>query len=133
MGAIYMAGLILRAGLTLFSGPLSDGCGRKPFLLAYGVARVLATTAALCSSAPIVLVPAAIIGACGRAANGAAGPFGPAGQAWLLETELLALPFLFAVALQGVYLVSYGWRFDGWIEGRAREDRDCSSSFRFSQ
>ena len=78
--------------------------------MAYGVARVLATTAALCSSAPIVLVPTAIIGACGRAANRAAGPFGPVEQAWLLETELPALPFLFAVALQGVYLVLYGWR-----------------------
>jgi len=85
MGAVYMGGLMLGAAATLVSGPLSDRFGRKPFLLAYGVAQVLAGVAASLSAAPVWLVPAALVGAFGRGANGAAGPFGPVEQAWLAD------------------------------------------------
>jgi MFS family permease len=85
MGAVYMGGLLLGAGLTLLSGPFSDCAGRKPFLLAYGVTQVLAAVAAMLTSAPAWLVPAAILGTFGRGANGAAGPFGPVEQAWLAD------------------------------------------------
>jgi MFS family permease len=85
MGAVYMGGLMLGAAMTLAAGPLSDRFGRKPFLLAYAVAQVLAAAAALLTAAPVWLVPAALIGAFGRGANGAAGPFGPVEQAWLAD------------------------------------------------
>jgi MFS family permease len=85
MGAIYMGGLMLGAALTMVSGPLSDRFGRKPFLLAYGVAQAAAAMAALASGAPLWLIPAALVGAFGRGANGAAGPFGPVEQAWLSD------------------------------------------------
>lgn len=85
MGAVYMAGLLLGASLTLVSGPFSDRLGRKPFLVAYGVAQMIAAVAALLTSAPAWLVPAAVLGTFGRGANGAAGPFGPVEQAWLSQ------------------------------------------------
>lgn len=85
MGAVYMGGLLLGAGMTLVSGPVSDRYGRKPFLLAYGVAQVLAALVALLTAAPLWLVPASVVGAFGRGANGAAGPFGPVEQAWLAD------------------------------------------------
>jgi MFS family permease len=85
MGAVYMGGLLLGACLTLASGPFSDRAGRKPFLLCYGIAQIAAALAAMLTSAPAWLVPAAILGAFGRGANGAAGPFGPVEQAWLAD------------------------------------------------
>jgi len=85
MGGVYMGGLMLGAAMTLVSGPLSDRFGRKPFLLAYGIAQVFAAVAALLSAAPVWLVPATLVGAFGRGANGAAGPFGPVEQAWLAD------------------------------------------------
>jgi MFS family permease len=85
MGALYMGGLLLGALLTMASGPLSDRVGRKPFLLAYGIVQGAAAIAAMLTSAPAWLIPAAIVGAFGRGANGAAGPFGPVEQAWLAD------------------------------------------------
>jgi MFS family permease len=83
MGAVYTAGLLSGAALTLLSGPLSDRVGRKPFLIGYGLLQALAALVALWSSQPAWLVSAAVAGAYGRGANGAAGPFGPVEQAWL--------------------------------------------------
>ena len=83
MGAVYMGGLALGAGLTLLAGPLSDRIGRKPFLLGYEIAQVAAALIALTTSEPGWLVAAAVVGAFGRGANGAAGPFGPVEQSWL--------------------------------------------------
>jgi MFS family permease len=129
MGAVYMAGLMVGAGLTLFSGPLSDGFGRKPFLVAYGLAQVAAATAALCSSAPIVLIPAAIVGAFGRGANGAAGPFGPVEQAWLsdglAEADFGAIYSLNAavgyggMAVGALFAALPSW-WDHWLPGALR-------------
>ncbi|MGH7066176.1 MAG: MFS transporter [Acetobacteraceae bacterium] len=83
MGLVYMAGLLVGAAFTILSGPLSDRVGRRPFLIGYSVVQALAGLAALASGRPEWLVPAAVAGAFGRGANGAAGPFGPVEQAWL--------------------------------------------------
>jgi len=85
MGAVWMGGLILGAGLTMLAGPASDSVGRKPFLLAYEVSQLLAAGLALATAQPGLLVTAAVLGAYGRGANGAAGPFGPVEQAWLSD------------------------------------------------
>ena len=85
MGAVYMAGLLFGALITLFSGPLSDACGRKPFLIGYGVAQVAAASVAVLTARPLWLIMVSVIGAYGRGANGAAGPFGPVEQAWLSD------------------------------------------------
>ncbi|MGH7160885.1 MAG: MFS transporter [Acetobacteraceae bacterium] len=83
MGLVYMAGLLVGAGFTILAGPLSDRIGRRPFLIGYSLVQLLAGVAALASGRPEWLVPAAVAGAFGRGANGAAGPFGPVEQAWL--------------------------------------------------
>ncbi|MGH7089695.1 MAG: MFS transporter [Stellaceae bacterium] len=83
MGAVYTGGLIVGASLTLLAGPLSDRIGRKPFLMGYGASQVLAACLALATTSPAWLAAASVLGAFGRSANGAAGPFGPVEQAWL--------------------------------------------------
>ena len=90
MGGVYMGGLLLGAVLTLIAGSMSDRIGRRPFLIAYGIAQAMAALIALATSEPHWLVVAAILGAFGRGANGAAGPFGPVEQAWLSERLALA-------------------------------------------
>ncbi len=83
IGAVLSAAMLLGAAVTLLIGPLSDRLGRRQFLLAYEGVAVACAAAALLSSSPWLLVPAAVIGSFGRGANGAAGPFGPLEQAWL--------------------------------------------------
>ncbi|HTU55647.1 MAG TPA: MFS transporter [Acetobacteraceae bacterium] len=109
MGLVYTGGLLAGAVLTLLSGPFSDRVGRKPFLVAYSVVQVLAALAALWSGRLEWLVPAAVAGAYGRGANGAAGPFGPVEQAWLSadlghEDFGWALSFNSAVGYTGMAL-----------------------------
>lgn len=85
MGEMWMGGLIVGAGLTMVAGPLSDSVGRKPFLIGYELVQLVAAGVALATAQPAWLVFAAVIGAYGRGANGAAGPFGPVEQAWLSD------------------------------------------------
>lgn len=85
MGALYMGSLLFGAFITLFCGPLSDTFGRKPFLIGYGVAQVAAALVALLTARPLWLIMVSVIGAYGRGANGAAGPFLPVEQAWLAD------------------------------------------------
>jgi MFS family permease len=85
MGTVYMGGLMFGALITLFSGPLSDAVGRKPFLIGYGIALVAASLVAFLTAQPLWLIAASVVGAFGRGANGAAGPFGPVEQAWLSD------------------------------------------------
>lgn len=85
MGAVYMGGLTIGAVLTMTAGPLSDSVGRKPFLIGYEIAQLLAAGLALATAQPAWLALASVVGAYGRGANGAAGPFGPVEQAWLSD------------------------------------------------
>jgi MFS family permease len=85
MGAVYMGSLLFGACITLLSGPLSDAFGRKPFLIGYAVAQVAAALVALFTAQSSWLIAVSVIGAYGRGANGAAGPFGPVEQAWLSD------------------------------------------------
>ncbi|HVC51074.1 MAG TPA: MFS transporter [Stellaceae bacterium] len=129
IGGIYMGGLVIGAGLTLASGPLSDRWGRKPFLLGYGVAQVLAAIVALITSAPGWIVAAAVVGAYGRGANGAAGPFGPVEQAWLsdglAEADFGAVYSLnsavgFAGMALGALAAALPALWAGWLPGALR-------------
>lgn len=85
MGAVYMGGLLFGACITLFSGPLSDTFGRKPILIGCGAAQMATALVALLTARPPWLMVVSVIGAYGRGANGAAGPFGPVEQAWLSD------------------------------------------------
>lgn len=85
ISATLSAALLVGATLTLLVGPLSDRVGRRHFLMGFEVAQILACTVACLTSAPWLLVPAAIVGGFGRGGNGAAGPFAPVEQAWLAQ------------------------------------------------
>ncbi|WP_308389636.1 MFS transporter [Acidithiobacillus sp. AMEEHan] len=109
IGALYSASLLLGGLATLLVGPASDRYGARRFLLAYEGVQVLAAVLALLSSNPAALGVAALLGAFGRGANGGAGPFAPAEQAWLsriLAQEIWGriLPINTAIGLAGMGL-----------------------------
>lgn len=83
IGTVLMAALVFSALLTVIIGPLSDRHSRRALLIGYEVAAALAAFAAMVSRHEAVLIAAATVGAFGRGANGAAGPFSPVEQAWL--------------------------------------------------
>ena len=85
IGLVLAGGGLFGAGLGLVVGVTSDRLRRKPFLLAYESIALLGGIIALLSAQPVILASAAIVGGFGRGANGAAGPFSPAEQAWLAE------------------------------------------------
>lgn len=85
IGLVLTGAGLFGATLSLLIGPTSDRLRRKPFLLACEVLTLLAALTALVSAHPVALAGAIIVGGFGRGANGAAGPFSPAEQAWLAE------------------------------------------------
>jgi MFS family permease len=85
IGLVLSASGLFGAALSLLVGTVSDRLRRKPFLLAYEGIALLASMAALLTAQPLILGAAAIVGGFGRGANGSAGPFSPAEQAWLAE------------------------------------------------
>ncbi len=129
IGAVYMGGLLLGAALTLLAGPLSDRIGRRPFLIGYESALVLAALVALTTANPVWLGAAAMVGAFGRGANGAAGPFGPVEQAWLgdglADTDFGPVYSLntaagFAGMAAGAVLASLPSLWADWLPGPLR-------------
>lgn len=85
IGLLLTASGIFGALLSLLIGAASDRIRRKPFLLVYESVALLASLVALSTASPVPLSIVAILGSFGRGANGAAGPFSPAEQAWLAE------------------------------------------------
>jgi MFS family permease len=85
IGLVLSGSGLFGAALSLLVGVVSDRLRRKPFLLAYEGMALLASMAALLTAQPWILGAAAIVGGFGRGANGSAGPFSPAEQAWLAE------------------------------------------------
>ncbi|MDE2626770.1 MAG: MFS transporter [Burkholderiales bacterium] len=83
IGTVLMAGLLFGALMTLIVGPLSDRRGSRGLLLGYEIVAAAAALAAVLTRIDAVLIVAATVAGFGRGANGAAGPFGPAEQAWL--------------------------------------------------
>ncbi len=85
IGLILSASGLFGAALSLFIGIGSDRIRRKPFLLAYESIALVGSIVAFLTAQPIALSVFSIVCAFGRGANGAAGPFSPAEQAWLAE------------------------------------------------
>jgi predicted MFS family arabinose efflux permease len=85
IGAVLSGSGLFGAALSLLVGLSSDRLRRKPFLLSYESVALVSSIAALLTAQPAILASAAIASGFGRGANGAAGPFSPAEQAWLAE------------------------------------------------
>lgn len=86
IGGLLSASGVVGAGLILAVGPLSDRFGRRPFLLAYQVLMILGTALILWVPGPFTLGAVSTVLGFGRGANGTAGPFGPAEQAWMAQS-----------------------------------------------
>jgi MFS family permease len=86
IGIVLSGGGLAGAALNLAVGVSSDRLRRKPFLLAYEGLTCLCALVAMTQSSPFLLAPAIVLAGFGRGANGAAGPFSPAEQAWLAES-----------------------------------------------
>ncbi|HUX50519.1 MAG TPA: MFS transporter [Spirochaetia bacterium] len=85
IGLVLSASGLFGAALSLLIGVGSDSIRRKPFLLVYESIAAIGSIIAFLTAQPVLLSVVAILGAFGRGANGAAGPFSPAEQAWLAE------------------------------------------------
>ncbi len=85
IGLVLAGGMIFAVVLTIAASSASDRIGRKPFLIGFDLMYALACVAALLTPNAAVLAVAAITGAFGRGANGAAGPFGSIERAWLAQ------------------------------------------------
>ncbi len=86
IGMVLSGAGLAGAGLSLVVGVTSDRFRRKPFLLTYEGLTCICALVAMTQSSPFLLAPAIILAGFGRGANGAAGPFSPAEQAWLAES-----------------------------------------------
>jgi len=86
IGMVLSAGGLVGAGLNLAVGVTSDQLRRKPFLIAYEGLTCICALVAMSQSNPFMLASAIVLAGFGRGANGAAGPFAPAEQAWLAES-----------------------------------------------
>jgi MFS family permease len=98
IGLVLSAAGLVGAGLNLAVGVTSDRLRRKPFLLAYEVMTCVCALVAMSRSDAALLSTAIVLAGFGRGANGAAGPFAPAEQAWLAEAvELPQRGFIYSL------------------------------------
>jgi MFS family permease len=86
IGLVLTAAGLVGAALNLVVGVASDRLRRKPFLLAYEGMTCICALIAMTQSRTLLLAPAIALAGFGRGANGSAGPFAPAEQAWLAES-----------------------------------------------
>ena len=124
IGALFMAGMLFGAVLTVVLGPLSDRLGRRRFLIAYELSQIAVAGIALSTAQPAWLALASVIGGFGRGANGSPGPFGPVEQSWLADNiapRLRGLVFSVNTAM-GFFGMSAGALLaglPGWLAGAA--------------
>jgi predicted MFS family arabinose efflux permease len=85
IGLVLSAAGLFGAFMSLGVGIASDRMRRRPFLLVYEGIVFVCSMAALFTAGSALLAAVIVIAGFGRGANGAAGPFSPAEQAWLAE------------------------------------------------
>jgi hypothetical protein len=91
IGALLAVEGLMGAGLMLVVGLLSDRYGRRVFLLAYQAVAFAGMAAVLPVPVAWTVAVVSVALGLGRGANGSAGPFGPAEQAWLARVVPHAL------------------------------------------
>ncbi len=83
IGGVTTAAGLVGAALILLVGVLSDRLGRRVFLLIYETLTLISAILASFTTYALILILGIVIAGFGRGQSGAAGPFGPAEQAWL--------------------------------------------------
>ncbi len=83
IGLVLTGGGLSTGVLALIVGATSDRLKRKPFIVGNEVLTLLAAVTAFFAHTPWLLAIPIILAGFGRGANGSAGPFAPAEQAWL--------------------------------------------------
>jgi MFS family permease len=126
IGAVLMGAMLFSSALALLIGPVSDRYGRRGFLIAYEIVQSGAAVLALVTTQPALLTLAAVLGTFGQGANGRAGPFAPAEQAWLAQGippwergnvfSLNTAAGFFGMALGGLLAGLPGW-LQPWLPG----------------
>ncbi|HZM04863.1 MAG TPA: MFS transporter, partial [Candidatus Saccharimonadales bacterium] len=98
IGGVLSGAGLAGAAFGLAIGFVSDRFGRKNFLLLYEAVGCVCGLAAFFTSNTPLLTAAIVLGGFGRGANGAAGPFAPAEDAWLAESvEPIERGYMFSV------------------------------------
>lgn len=85
IGIVLSSAGLFGAILSLFVGVTSDHFKRKPFLIVYQCLLIFGCIISSLTTNHWLIGISAALGGFGRGANGAAGPFSPAEQAWLAE------------------------------------------------
>lgn len=85
IGSIFTFGSLFGAIGSILVGMISDRTSRKAFMIGYTFILIFSSLAMFISKNPYVIIISSILGSFGLGANGAAGPFSPAEQAWLSE------------------------------------------------
>lgn len=86
IGGVLAGGGLFGACLALGVGLVGDRTKRKPMVQFYQLLVLVCGLVAMVTAQPALLIATAVLGGFGRGANGAAGPFSPAEQAWLAGT-----------------------------------------------
>jgi len=98
IGGVLSGAGLAGAAFGLAIGFVSDRFGRKNFLLLYEAVGFVCGLVAFFTSNTPLLTAAIVLGGFGRGANGAAGPFAPAEDAWLAESvEPIERGYVFSV------------------------------------
>ncbi|MCY0878838.1 MAG: MFS transporter [Firmicutes bacterium] len=85
IGGVLTGAALAGSALMLAVGYLSDRRGRKPFLAAYECVTAVSALGLALTHNPWILTLAIVLTGFGRGQNGAAGPFTPAEQAWMVR------------------------------------------------
>lgn len=83
IGLVLTGGGLITGLLSLVVGVTSDRYKRKPFIVGNEILTLVAAVTAFWARSPVLLALPIILAGFGRGANGSAGPFASAEQAWL--------------------------------------------------
>lgn len=85
IGGVLTGAAVIGSILMLGIGYASDRVGRKPFLITYESLICLSALLMTVTANPLLLTTIILFTGFGRGQNGAAGPFTPAEQAWMVD------------------------------------------------
>ena len=120
IGLVLTGGGLITGLLSLLVGATSDRLKRKPFIAGNEVLTLASAITAFFAHTPWLLAVPIILAGFGRGANGSAGPFAPAEQAWLAHLTPLArrgrvFSLNTATGFFGMAIGAFLAAFPGWV------------------